>query len=248
MTFRAEQPTNPSTPSVLPQRIRLGVDVWHGINPRKLNWTKLRETHSFVLIRMCYGATPDRLCVEHTKRARDAGFSLGAWMFFRPTQTIEKQLEVFAKQAAKCGVGTGWVVPELDVEDDTPKNAPRVQVAPNWGGAIRRILSAWHGAYGTPPMVYCSKRDWMRLGSPAWLLEHPLWVPHWDVKRPSTPGDIKPKIWQRTVAPLPGVYERDICQDVAFGELPRIPTITPRRRRQVEAVTALAVDKAARRK
>lgn len=243
---RDELPTNPATPSVLQQRIRLGVDVWHGINPQKLDWTKLRETHSFVLIRMCYGASPDRLCVEHTNRARAAGFSLGAWMFFRPTQTVEKQVEVFAKQARACGVGTGWIVPALDIEDDTPKGTPQVPVAPNWAGPIRRILSAWHNCYGARPLVYCSHRDWTRLDSPAWLLEYHQWTPHWDAKRPRVPGDVGWTIWQNTGKPMPGIYDTRIAQDVARGPLPRIPTITPRGRRRVEGVRNITIDDAVR--
>ena len=246
MPVRDELPTNPATPSVLPQKIRLGIDVSHHQNPSEIDWVTLRKNHSFCIVRLAYGALPDLRCLEHVSHARNVGLAIGGYLFFRSTQTVEKQLECFARQARRCGIGTGWIVPCLDIEDDP--GSPPNEVKPNWGGQIRRILSTWHGVYGAPPLVYCSHRDWQRLGSPAWLLGHPLWVPHWNAKKPRVPGDIKPKIWQRKVAPLPGVYARDIDQNVAFGALPRIPTITPRGRRQIESVTALTIDETARRK
>lgn len=246
MTFGPEPSTDPATPSAKMPAIKLGVDVSHHQNPTAINWEKLAETHSFVIARACYGATPDRQTTEHARRAREVGLTIGLYMFLRPTQSIELQLGAFSKQAKACGLRAGDLPPALDIEDD-PGNPP-VQVTPYLAGPVRRILSSWECSYGCRPLVYCTARDWRRLGAPRWLLEYPLWVAHWGAVKPTTPGDVAPKIWQHAVLPLAGVYAAKIDQNIAYGDLPRIPLLTAQQRRRVEGITALTIDEAKRRK
>lgn len=47
------------------------------------------------------------------------------------------------------------------------------------------------------------------------MLQRPLWVPHWDVAKPSTPGDVDAAIWQNHVGPMPGSLGHDLDQNIA---------------------------------
>ena len=161
----------------------------------------------------------------HAKGARAAGLKIGLYAFFRSTLTVSEQLDAFCSQAIACGVGKGDIAPALDVEDDLT-----AKLDPSWEPLARAFVDGLMSEFGEA-MVYITQRDFVRLGSPAWVLTRPLWTAHYtQAAKPATPGNKPFAIWQRTVGPYnpdgPGgaIKPMLLDQNVADGELPLATT------------------------
>ena len=205
-----ESVTQAREPTELEDLVR-GVDVSHHQAPGAINWKRLAETHRFVYVRATYGTGHDEKCAEHVKRARDVGLKIGLYHYYRPGQDVRAQLEAFNDQANLVGMCEGWLLPAIDVEQNpefdgevTPeKYAPAEEVA-------RELIRRW-GAV----QLYTNPAMWVELGQPAWARDCSLWIAHYKTSAPKTPPSLEWTIWQHLVAPLPGVYEHDIDQDLA---------------------------------
>lgn len=181
----------------------------------------------FVIARATFGARTDKRADEHLARARDVGATVGLYHFFVAGQPAGAQAERFLAVARELKAGD--MVPWVDVESPAPDGS--LPPAPSWCDRLWELIDllvAEHGGAG----VYLSARDWTLLGSPEWLLEFPLWVPHYRTSRgePATPGGVRPVIWQYRVGPWkpgashvmgehskPGAIDHDVCR---YGGLP----------------------------
>lgn len=186
-----------------------GIDVSHFQSAAAMPWQKIAETSSFVIARATYGTSKDKQTLEHCKRARDVGLSVGLYLFFRPTQHWADQLDAFAEQASAAKFGLGDIWPALDIEAD-PYPKPGQAVSPAWQEGIRQLLELWRVKFGGA-LVYITQREFGMLGKPDWLLEYPLWVAHYTAAaNPATPGGRPWLIWQHRVGPYdpkgPGGY------------------------------------------
>ncbi len=203
-----------------------GVDVSKWQAPGAINWKRLAETHRFVIARATYGDSPDATCAEHVKRARDVGMLCGLYAFFRPGLSAAEQLEAFGDVAESVGVGPGWLAPALDVEQD--KNDG--EVTPERYAQAEAVVRSWIARYGRATL-YTNQATWALLGNPGYVLDCDLWIASYKTKAPKTPPGLSWKIWQHLVAPLPGVYEHDIDQNLAKSlpliEAAKEPTLIP---------------------
>jgi hypothetical protein len=150
----------------------------------------------FVIARATFGARKDKRADEHLARARAVGATVGLYHFFVSAQQVTQQADVFLSVAR--GLVWGDMIPWVDVESPAPDGG--LPPAPSWCDRLSELLDRIveeHGSVG----VYISVRDWTLLGSPKWLLEFPLWVPHYRTSRgePATPGGVRPVIWQYRV-------------------------------------------------
>lgn len=196
-----------------------GIDVSHHQDPGAINWHALAVRHRFVIARATYGTRPDRTCATHIECARGAGLVPGLYHFFRPGQSLAEQIAAFTDLADVLGMGPGWLLPTIDIENnethDGPFTAARY-VEPCW-----TFVEAMRQRYGGC-LIYCNPSDWRALGSPEWLQENHLWLAQWNSPRVTPPFGMPVAIHQHKVAPLPGIYEGLIDQNVAEGPLPLI--------------------------
>jgi lysozyme len=206
-----------------------GIDVSHWQNPATLPWAKFAEQSKFCIVRASYGTMRDRQTLEHLKRARGAGLKVGCYHFYRPSQSATLQLDTFMAQLDLAKIGSGDIVPVLDVEADP---LPSLQhVTPAWQDGVRTILAALRDRF-TNAMVYITQREFGQLGSPEWLLTFPLWVAHYSTAaEPAKPGNRPWTIWQHRVGPYmafgPGGYDKahpDLDQNRAV-DLPLIGAV-----------------------
>jgi len=177
------------------------IDVSHHQSPSALDWAGMRAAGcDLCIVRLTYGTKKDALAKEHAKRARDAGFAIGAYAFARPTEPVADQFQAFWEAAGAIGYGkVEDVIPALDIEDDTPARP----IGPEHAAFFEEfaaLLKATQGCY-----AYITQRDWTRLGKPDWVLRLPLFVAHYAAPsrpEPATPNGMPWCIWQHRVGPF----------------------------------------------
>ena len=163
--------------------------------------TQIPQDIGFAIVRATFGARKDLRAVQHveTLRRRE-NCRIGLYHFFTDFDDVDDQLTAFFEVIDACGIGTGDIVPHVDVEDTTGRgaNPPRA----SWCGPLLDLHTQFVMQFGTAGF-YCSRNDWSLLGRPPWLLEFPLWVPHWrrSPGPPATPGGVQPWCWQYAVQP-----------------------------------------------
>jgi hypothetical protein len=177
-----------------------GIDVSHHQVPAALKWHEMHAAGcAFAIVRLTYGTMRDRAAPEHIERARAAGMVIGTYLFFRPDQPVQAQYDAFREAALVAGYGMrDDIVPSLDIEDDTAKRP----IGPADAPRAAELATKLHVGYGVPCMVYITQRDWGRVGSPSWVLRHPLWVAHYAAPsraQPATPDGRPWAIWQHRV-------------------------------------------------
>ena len=215
-----------------------GCDVSQFQSPSLVDWRQF----DFGIVRMSYGARPDKHAQEHVKRIRTAGKMVGAYHFMLPNSSFEKQRDVFLAQATQAHLGEGDLLPCLDIEAYPDRFKVQIpthwaQVSRTWADEDTDVLLQFRDEFdrifgGFIP--YITQRDWHLLGKPEWLLERPLWVAHYPatgstvpLARAATPGNRPWRIWQQMVGPLSKRVQdptnpKAVDQNVASSLLPLI--------------------------
>jgi hypothetical protein len=116
-------------------------------------------------------------------------------------------------------MGEGWLIPALDVEKNEKYDGPFT--AARYSEQCRGIAAAFAARWGGC-LIYTNPADWHALGSPMWLRDYRLWLAQWGTEQPTPPLGLNWTIWQHRVAPLPGVYGRDIDQNRCRSPMPLI--------------------------
>lgn len=213
--------------------IPYGIDVSHHQNPTLATWELYGAGAGFCIARTSYGRFADELVMDHLTNARAVGMAVGIYHFFRISQPVWPQFETMRKQARLAGYGRpGDIVAALDIEGDVePVKTP---VAHEWAPKCEEFVELIRQEWGDC-MVYITQRDFGMLGSPAWVLERPLWVAHYTTRpTPATPGDRPAVIWQHRVGPFvangPGGIVKNqalLDQNRLLGELPLLQQKVP---------------------
>ncbi len=172
--------------------IGYGIDVSHHNAP---DWEALRGHVDFVMVRAAYGVTLDQRAKEHVQRARAIGAQVGLYSYYRHEQNEQDQFVALARASESCGIGTGDIVPALDIEDD---EIGHVAVNPSWSEPCHQFLADIYESFGSG-LVYISQRGWTSLGRPEWVLHCPLWCSNYRVDKPATPAGMPATIWQHRV-------------------------------------------------
>lgn len=229
------------------ESIGFGTDLSHFQDPATVPWDELKVCADFVICRASYGGgLRDRAVVEHVRRARQTGVKVGLYQFYRPSQTVDAHFSMFQAVAEAVSLTDGDIIPVIDIEPDVV-----VPPTPDWNLQLHelagRLKAAWGGV-----MLYISKKDWILLGRPLWILECPIWVAHYtNAIDPATPAGRKPHIWQYRVGPLdpeapggsfkPAKYDHDrLIQPIPIiGESTVIDPITDDERAAAMGLVAL---------
>ena len=201
------------------------LDVSRWQLPSRFNYDAAAKLYTGAYVRACYGDKPDKHCVEHVRGFRDAGVAIGLYIFWRASVNAVDQWHCFNSVADKVRYGPFDWCPACDIENDGDS-----KVCPEWSGPAEIFVLALEGQWGGS-LIYCSRRDWMRLGSPEWLTQRALWTPHWGVTEPATPGDMPWTMHQTGAEVVPDVYPYQLDQDLARLPVPVIPDLAAGRRR-----------------
>ncbi|HEY3496152.1 MAG TPA: glycoside hydrolase family 25 protein [Polyangiaceae bacterium] len=211
-----------------------GIDLSHHQRASSVPWATIAQTATFCICRTSYGAElRDCEIANHIHEARLSGLTVGVYHFFRPHHDAAKQFELFRSVVSSVNACLpGDIVPFVDIEAD-PVPAPGVAVAPSWSDPARELverISAEYNGCG----VYITAREFGFLGSPAWVLERPLWVAHYRNGSPATPAGRAAHIHQHRVGPYApdgpgGVFGGGLVldQNRALLPLPLIPSLAP---------------------
>jgi len=180
------------------------IDVSHHQNPDELPWETLyRGNVDVVIARAAYGAEyKDPATEAHMANARAIDAKVGAYLFYRPSQSWSAQAQTLEDVLSHVGYGDGDIVPALDIEADP---LPELQnVTPAWSEPCRLLVEAIRTSFGEC-LIYITQREFHALGSPSWVLDRSLWVAHYTpASAPAMPGgdacDVA--MWQHRVGPF----------------------------------------------
>jgi hypothetical protein len=213
------------------------IDLSHHQAPASVPWKGLLGKVDVVMVRLAYGAAlRDETAAAHIKGARSIAATVGGYQFYRPTQSVDAHFNTLLATIESAGLGAGDVVPALDIEPDTypTKQPPN----PSWAEPCEELVGRIVDHFGDC-LVYTTRAYWVQMGSPSWLLERPLWVAHWGVAKPASPGGVEPALWQHRVAAFdpsgPSEYREptaehpflQLDQSRVLKELPRIRYTEP---------------------
>lgn len=135
------------------------------------------------------------------RRARGISAKVGLYLLYRFRDALETQWDLFRSVADAVKLGSGDLVPALNIEHD-PLPRPGADVAPSWSGPLEELAGRISETFGNT-VLYTTQREWGLLGKPTWLLRHPLWVAHYtSAPRPASPNGVEPTIWQYRVGPF----------------------------------------------
>lgn len=223
-----------------------GCDVSDYQDPKLVDWTK----QDFGIVKATDGKRAMRKTFFHVERiravnapvspAKNPGFvaayeprgcTLGLYHFLRADSSIQDQFKAFAEVATACKLGVGDLLPCIDIEDYP---GFKLESDPRGHSERAREFAIFCKETFGGAILYIKAYDWMRLGKPGWMLEHPLWVAHYP-KEGSTQHLMAPaaiagrsyRIWQRMVGPLGKTLQksddpRAVDQNVATSPLPLI--------------------------
>jgi GH25 family lysozyme M1 (1,4-beta-N-acetylmuramidase) len=204
-----------------------GCDVSDYQDPKLVDWTKL----DFGIVKATDGKRPMKRTRSHVDAIRKAGITLGLYHFLRADSSIQDQFKAFAEVAIACKLGAGDLLPCIDIEDYP---GFKLESDPRGHSERAREFAIFCRETFGGAILYIKAYDWMRLGKPGWMLEHPLWVAHYP-KEGSTQHLMAPaaiagrsyRIWQRMVGPLGQVLQKSdspkaVDQNIATSPLPLI--------------------------
>jgi len=195
--------------------VKRGVDISHWQDPARIDWPALADLCDFVVCRFTFGTKRDSRVEQHVELVRRHALSLGGYHFFRPHQPPQAQLEAFRATDDAVGYDSGDLIPWLDLERDPGAPPEWRDPSPKWGPNAHELCDSLCADYGEC-MPYINQSDFLALGSPGWLLDHPIAVASWTERpEPTTPQGAEWIMWQRRVAPLPPASTLPIDQDIA---------------------------------
>jgi lysozyme len=187
-----------------------GIDVSY--YQETIDWQRVQRAGiRFAFIRLSDGAEQrDPMFVTNWSEARRAGLLRGAYLFFRPDQSIAAQADVMI---ASLRADRGDLPPVIDIEVDGGLPASAVAArARAWIDRVRDGL-------GVEPIVYTGGDLW-RNGGAEPLSAQPLWIAHYTQTCPILPSAWSHwTFWQHTDrGAVPGI-EGAVDLDLFAGTL-----------------------------
>ena len=179
-----------------------GIDISH--HQGQIDWNKVAQSSAmseqpvkFVIMKATEGSSfTDTSYAENIRQARAAGFVCGAYHFYDPSTSPDKQAEHFISTAH---LEKGDFVPVVDVER-TGRSSGDLQ------RELLIFLKTIEAHYGVKPMIYASTKFRKRHLSNPDFDDYPFWVAHYYVVRPETAKSWR--FWQFTDhASLDGILE-----------------------------------------
>ncbi len=206
--------------------IRIATPVVHGVDVShyqgKIDWEKLGGTLyrgdsiRFAIIKATEGSDVlDETFLRNYQGARKQGLICGAYHFFSPTSSAEKQADFFIQHVQ---LAPNDLPPVLDVEkrgDYSPENLC---------AEVKTWLQRVEHHYGVKPIIYASYKFRQKyLADPA-LERYPYWIAHYYVDTLAYQG--KWAFWQHTdVGTLEGIKGK-VDMNVFNGGLEELLELT----------------------
>jgi GH25 family lysozyme M1 (1,4-beta-N-acetylmuramidase) len=211
---RRKSPATKASPSVSPPAATrlVGSDVYESDS---MDWVKVKGQLDFLIMRAHYGTAVDKQFANYWPASKAAGFRSGAYGFLLPNQSVDSQIDT-AVQAIKSigGFQPGDMGFFADAENPRawlklPRGAalsPKRRLK-----TMKDIVAAWHTAMPNattrmnfllaylngikekanlplPPGLYVSPSFLQQVFTDLTpLAETPLWIAHWEVKKPAVP-------------------------------------------------------------
>ncbi|MBP8776698.1 MAG: glycoside hydrolase family 25 protein [Bacteroidaceae bacterium] len=178
-----------------------GIDISH--YQKDIDWDKMVKDVEkkeyplkFIFVKATEGENHhDELFIKNFDNARKYGFIRGAYHFYIPSITAEKQAKNFIKQVQLL---PGDLPPVLDVEATGGKSKKELK------REIKRWLSLIEKHYNAKPIIYASLRFKENYLSDDELDNYPLWIAHYYVDSVQYKGSWH--FWQNTdMAKIPGI-------------------------------------------
>lgn len=164
-----------------------GIDVSSYQGP--IDWPVVaRNRVRFAFIKASEGATlRDPRFARNWEQARAAGVLCGAYHYFHPNRDGQAQANLFADTVP---LAPGDLPPVLDVE------APNIRDDVGLRREVARWLRLTEARYGVRPILY-SNYGFYRRYLAGHFDDYPLWLAHYEVKRPALARS-KWIIWQHS--------------------------------------------------
>jgi GH25 family lysozyme M1 (1,4-beta-N-acetylmuramidase) len=163
-----------------------GIDVshWQGT----INWVSVAGAgKKFAIIKATESTTiVDSMYATNHAAAKAAGLWTGAYHFARPSSTANDAVLEADHFAAVMKLGTGDLIPALDLEDSGGLSVSALLV---W---VTSFLDEVTAKVGSRPMIYTSPAFWKKyMGDSRALADagyKTLWIAHWNVTSPAIPA------------------------------------------------------------
>ncbi|MEH2057381.1 MAG: GH25 family lysozyme [Nostoc sp.] len=206
-----------------------GIDV--SDNSENIDWEKVKsEGIDFTFARVNYGTyKQDKQFTSYWPAIKKAGIIRGAYLFFRPSEEVDPQVEMFA-QALE--IEPGDLPPVVDIEQDYYNHGQN----DHWDdlssteklNRISNVLTAVEVATGYKPIIYTGPSFWDDKIKTSRFADYDLWIAHFDTNTPTIPGGWKFQTFHQYKGDqtgFPGI-EGDVDRNRFNGALDRLQALT----------------------
>ena len=163
-----------------------GIDISH--HNGKINWKQVPDVE-FVYIKATEGATyVDPMYQQNIKGARAKKLRVGAYHYFRTTNSVQKQFENYKKHVKKSDID---LIPMVDVEECKKWSIVQFQ------DSLMRFIQLVKSYYGKAPMIYSVNTFYNRYCAPRFNNFH-LMIGRYGSDEPFIKGKGTYTIWQKS--------------------------------------------------
>lgn len=183
-----------------------GVDVSH--HNGKINWKKVKSecpNLAFVYVKCTEGATyVDPEFKANVYGAREQGFNVGVYHYFRMTSGAREQFSNFRKNMEAVEFN---LIPMVDVEKDDGKPRGELQ------DSLRVFIALIEDTYGVKPMLYGTNSSYNKYCAPEFNDYH-IYIGRYGDNEPVIKGSGLYTIWQYSQSgKIKGIPKPvDLCQ------------------------------------
>lgn len=182
-----------------------GIDVSH--HNGKINWKQVPDVE-FVYIKATEGATyVDPMYQQNIKGARAKKLRVGAYHYFRTTNSVQKQFENYKKHVKKSDID---LIPMVDVEECKKWSTVQFQ------DSLMRFIQLVKSYYGKAPMLYSVNTFYNRYCAPRYN-KYYLMIGRYGSEEPFIKGRGTYTIWQKSqtgkLAGIPKNVDIDIFRE-----------------------------------
>lgn len=165
-----------------------GIDVSH--HNGKIDWESVKHECpdlQFVYVKCTEGATyVDPEFKANTKGARDQGYNVGAYHYFRMTSSAHDQFHNYKNQLDDIEF---YLIPMVDVERNDDKPRKELQ------DSLRVFLNLLEKEYGVKPMLYGTNSSYNKFCAPEFNM-YPMYIGRYGTDDPVVKGTGLYTVWQ----------------------------------------------------
>ena len=165
-----------------------GIDISH--HNGKIDWEKVSSTPLlFVYIKATEGATHvDKRYLENFEGAKEAGYKVGSYHFFRMTSSAHEQFTNFKKIVDRDKQD---LIPMVDIETSDKHSAKELR------DSLNVFIGLVRDYYGVRPMIYATNQSYNELCGGLYPSYH-LYIGRYGNNAPRLKGKGVYTIWQYT--------------------------------------------------